>query len=266
MYWINGELKEALPASDRALHYGDGFFTTARIVNGQIQLLSYHLDRLQQAAERLCFAPLNRELLAGEMQMAANSCADGVLKLLISRGSGGRGYSRAGCGPILRLMLTTRAPAHYDLWRQRGAWLVPSPVALGCNPALAGIKHLNRLEQVLIRHHLDQTEADEALVLDSRGFLVECCSANLFWRQGTQVYTPSLAQAGVRGVMRRHILALLAHSPFGVQHVEARPAVLEQADEVLMCNALMPVVPVRRIGERCYPVAGDLFTYLSPKS
>ncbi|WP_257895800.1 aminotransferase class IV, partial [Enterobacter roggenkampii] len=75
-------------------------------------------------------------------------------------------------------------PAHYARWREEGVTLTLSPVRLGRNPMLAGLKHLNRLEQVLIRTHLEQTDADEALVLDSEGRITECCAANLFWRQG----------------------------------------------------------------------------------
>lgn len=111
---------------------------------------------------------------------------------------------------------------------------------------LAGLKHLNRLEQVLIRSHLEQTDADEALVLDSDGWLTECCAANLFWRQGRDVFTPGLDYAGVNGIMRQRCIAQLAPSTFRVVEVTARPETLREADEVLICNALMPLVPVRR--------------------
>lgn len=125
---------------------------------------------------------------------------------------------------------------------RRGITLALSPIRLGRNPSLAGLKHLNRLEQVLIRSHLEQTDADEALVLDSDGWLTECCAANVFWRKGSQVFTPRLDQAGVNGIMRQHCMAMLARSSFDVVEVSMRPDVLRDADEVLICNALMPLV------------------------
>ncbi|XBS71205.1 aminodeoxychorismate lyase [Acerihabitans sp. KWT182] len=253
MYWINGEPEKDLPLTDRAIQFGDGFFTTARIRTGQVEHLSYHLERLVDAGERLLFAPIDRATLAGEMRRAAEQWTEGVLKVIISRGSGGRGYGIAGCGQPLRILSHGEAPGHYPLWRREGITLHLSPVRLGCNPALAGIKHLNRLEQVMIRAHLERAgDAQEAVVLDSRGDIAECCSANIFWRRGGEVYTPSLAQAGVAGVMRRHIMALLADSPYGLHLVEAPPEALSAADEVLICNALMPLLPVNRFDGRVY--------------
>ncbi|WP_213994127.1 aminodeoxychorismate lyase [Sodalis sp. dw_96] len=264
MYWINGEPRQQLPLTDRAIQFGDGFFTTARIRTGQIDLLSYHLERLAQAADRLMFASPDWTALEREMRQVAEQRRDGVLKVIISRGSGGRGYSAAGCGMPLRIISYTEAPAHYPLWRRQGVNLTLSPVRLGCNPQLAGIKHLNRLEQILIRTRLEQVvNAQEAVVLDIRGYVTECCAANIFWRQGSEVFTPSLTQSGVAGVMRRHIMALLAGSPFTPHLVEAPPEALSAADEVIVCNALMPVLPVNRFDERAYRDR-TLFEFLRP--
>ena len=118
--------------------------------------------------------------------------------------------------------------------------LALSPVRLGRNPHLAGIKHLNRLEQVLIRSHLEQTNADEALVLDSEGWVTECCAANLFWRKG-----------------------LLAQSSYQLVEVQASLEEALQADEMVICNALMPVMPVRACGDVSFSSA-TLYEYLAP--
>jgi 4-amino-4-deoxychorismate lyase len=136
-------------------------------------------------------------------------------------------------------------------------------VRLGRNPMLAGIKHLNRLEQVLIRSHLEQTDADEALVLDSEGWVTECCAANVFWRKDDVVYTPRLDQAGVNGIMRQFCMRMLAQSPFKIVDVYAREEDVMQADEMVVCNALMPVVPVRACGDRMLS-SRLLFDFLAP--
>ncbi|WP_039058089.1 aminodeoxychorismate lyase [Enterobacter sp. Bisph1] len=263
MFLINGKEQQWLAASDRATQFGDGCFTTARILDGQIQFLDLHLQRLRLACERLLIPFQDWETLAQEMAQLAHGKADGVVKAILSRGAGGRGYGSAGCESPTRMLSVSPAPAHYARWREQGVTLALSEVRLGRNPRLAGIKHLNRLEQVLIRAGLEETTADEALVLDSDGWLVECCAANLFWRKGDEVFTPRVDNAGVNGIMRQYCLRQLATSAFRVVEVNARPQALAQADEVMICNALMPVVPVREWAELRWS-ARDLYHFLAP--
>lgn len=263
MFLINGIKQAQLPANDRAIQFGDGCFTTARIDEGKVCLLHPHLQRLKMACEKLFIPFAQWAELENEMTELAVGVDRGVLKVIISRGSGGRGYSAAGCLHPVRILSVSAYPAHYDRWRTEGIALALSPVRLGRNPQLAGIKHLNRLEQVLIRSHLEQTDADEALVLDSEGFITECCAANLFWRQGKDVFTPRLDQAGVNGLMRQFCLQQLAHSGFCVVEVQSREAALKDADEIVVCNALMPVVPVRKYGSHLFS-SRELYLFLAP--
>ncbi|MBB1199690.1 aminodeoxychorismate lyase [Enterobacteriaceae bacterium 89] len=263
MSLINGVEQNMLPVNDRAVQFGDGCFTTARIREGRVEWLSAHLNRLQENCKTLMIPFAEWETLEQEMTALAVNHAEGVLKVTITRGSGGRGYSTAGCQTPTRILSVSPAPAHYPLWQQQGISLALSPMRLGRNPALAGIKHLNRLEQVLIRTHLEQTTADEALVLDSEGWVTECCAANLFWRAGDTVFTPRLDHAGVNGIMRQHCLSLLAQSRYRVVEVNAREEAVRQADEVVVCNALMPVVPVNQFADTRY-LSRELFEFLAP--
>ena len=173
MFLINGVEQDTLAANDRAVQFGDGCFTTARIQHGQVALLDAHLQRLQTTCEKLRIPFDDWLTLSDEMQRLARPHAQGVLKVVLTRGVGGRGYSTAGCTSPTRILSVSSLPAHYARWREEGITLTRSPVTLGRNPWLAGLKHLNRLEQVLIRSHLEQTDADEALVLDSDGGLTE---------------------------------------------------------------------------------------------
>jgi len=260
--WINGVLADALPATDRATQFGDGSFTTARVMGGKVQLLAQHIDRLKAATERLMIAGVDWQALEAEMRHAASSCDDAVLKVILSRGVGGRGYSPQGCHSPSRMVSLSDYPSHYHRLRQQGVRLALSPVALSQNSLLAGIKHLNRLEQVMIRLHLDQTDAHEALVVDTEGMLVECCAANIFWRKGSQVFTPELSLAGVSGVMRNHIIHLLEEDArFNVSEVKAPPETLRDADEVIICNALMPVLPVIQ-AENWHFTSSTLYDFL----
>jgi aminodeoxychorismate lyase apoprotein (EC 4.1.3.38) len=171
MSLINGVEQNTLAVNDRAVQFGDGCFTTSRIRESRVEWLSEHLDRLKANCQALMLPFVEWELLEQEMVALAASHAEGVLKVMITRGSGGRGYSTAACQSPTRILSVSPAPAHYPLWQQKGITLALSPVRLGRNPMLAGLKHLNRLEQVLIRTHLEQTTADEALVLDSEGWV-----------------------------------------------------------------------------------------------
>ncbi len=263
MFLINGREQTMLPASDRATQFGDGCFTTARIIDGQVCFLTAHLQRLQDTCQKLLIAFDKWAELQREMETLAAGHVHGVLKVMISRGSGGRGYSGANCQAATRILSVSAYPAHYKGWREHGITLALSPVRLGRNPLLAGLKHLNRLEQVLIRSHLEQTDADEALVLDSEGWVTECCAANLFWRKDDVVYTPRLDQAGVNGIMRQFCIRMLAQSPFRVVEVYAGIEDVMQADEMVICNALMPVIPVRACGDTLLS-SRLLFDFLAP--
>lgn len=263
MYLINGQWQNNLPANDRAVQFGDGCFTTAAVKNGKLSFSEQHIRRLQLACEKLQLPFTDWALLAEEMQMLAAQQQQAVLKVIISRGSGGRGYSAANCFEPTRILSLSAFPTFYQDWKSTGVTLTLSPVCLGVNPHLAGIKHLNRLEQVIIRTHLEQTNADEALVLDSHGWLTECCAANLFWRKGNTVFTPFVDMAGVNGTMRQHIKAILSGSQWHVQEVRERVETLADADELILCNALMPVVPVKQAQSWHY-TSRELYHFLAP--
>lgn len=263
MYWINGQQHDALAPSDRGLQFGDGCFTTARVIDGRIELLPWHIERLQQAAQRLMMPVTDWGVLESEMVHAAESIPLGVVKAILTRGSGGRGYSPQGCENPTRIVSRSAYPTHYLSWREQGINLALSPVALARNPLLAGLKHLNRLEQVLIRAHLDQTNADETLVLDTAGMLVECCAANLFWRKGKAVFTPDLSQAGVAGLMRRRVIELLVGSEYSLHYVSEPLVTLADAEEVLVSNALMPLLPVNTAQSWRYR-SRQLYDFLRP--
>ncbi|WP_369788539.1 aminodeoxychorismate lyase [Rouxiella sp. WC2420] len=266
MFWINGIEQRVISVADRAVQFGDGCFTTGWIKNGEVQRLEAHISRLQQAVSRLMMPECDWPVLIDEMRRAASSCQqEGVIKVILSRGEGGRGYSSQGCVGPTRIMSLSPYPQHYHRWRQQGIELAPSPVALARNPLLAGIKHLNRLEQVMIRRHLDITSAHEALVDDTDGMLIECCAANIFWRKGSKVFTPDLSHSGVDGLMRQHIISILNDSrDFSVETVRETRGVLENAEEVVVCNALMPILPVRKI-ENWHYTAAKLFEFLQPR-
>ena len=179
--WIDGVPAEALPATDRGLQYGDGLFETLALRAGRIVLLKQHLDRLQEGCERLGMAMPDRELLRRELSAAASDQSDAVLKLMLTRGSGGRGYRPPSEAKPRRILFLHPWPSYPAAWGEQGIRLHLCRTRLAHQPQLAGIKHLNRLEQVLARAEWDEADGfQEGLMLDLDGAVVEGTMSNVF--------------------------------------------------------------------------------------
>ncbi|CAG9422578.1 Aminodeoxychorismate lyase [Providencia alcalifaciens] len=248
-YWVNGISCQQIDITDRAIAFGDGCFTTIHGMNQQAKMLEQHILRLQQDSTRLKLPSVDWKQLTQHIEQVCEQQTDDefVVKVMISRGAGGRGYSSQGFKQPTIMVMVSPFPKHYATLQCQGAALMLSRIPLSRNPILAGMKHLNRLEQVLIRQEIDDAKLDEAVVLDTHGVMVECCSANIFWRIGRDVYTPILERSGVNGLMRQKIIAKLKDSQYHLAEVERFPAILTQCDEVIICNALMPILPVKSI-------------------
>ncbi|XAG67466.1 aminodeoxychorismate lyase [bacterium 19CA06SA08-2] len=250
---INGMQTDVVSARDRGLVYGDGHFTTMLVRNGQVVWWPAHLARLQQASARLGFAGMDWSTLTREVAQLAAGQTQAVAKVMLTRGTGGRGYDGSACEVPTRIVSLADYPSHYQGWQQNGIPLLVCQQRLGDAPMLAGLKTLNRLEQVLLKSELATRSGVEGIVLNSRGFLVEGVSANLFWRRGKTVFTPDLSHCGIDGIMRRHVMAMLKQMSIELRVVEAPLESLWQAEEVWLTNTLMGIVPVTGIGDTQYP-------------
>ena len=190
---INGKSLTNLNINDRGLAYGDGLFTTAKIVDGRIELLTHHLNRLEDGCKKLSISLPNlsiQDALAKQLTKVAANYPLGILKVMITSGSGGRGYSRIGLNEDATntIVMVFDYPQQYDALAKTGITLGVSKQKIGINPMLAGIKHLNRLEQVLIRHELDERHEDDLIVRNASEQVVEASCANLFyWIEGEPV-------------------------------------------------------------------------------
>lgn len=243
----------ALPDSvyaDRAFNYGDGCFTTMRCVNHIIMLWDYHWQRLQADTQALgiSLAESDWQALLVELQTVQRNLQAGVIKVHVSRGQGGRGYATQGVSAPSVTITTHPLPELNSL-----------PVTLGVasgflasQPLLAGIKHSNRLEQILFKRQAELSGVDDVLCLDSAGYLLETTSANVFWRCGDTWYTPELDTAGVSGVCRQAILAMFVQTGQAYTVGKYCLDVLDTADAMFLCNAVRGIIPVQKIilGER----------------
>lgn len=257
---VNGvapvDTARAIAVDDRGLSYGDGLFETTLLHDGAVRFLQSHLSRLQLGCRHLGIGFPQAELAADIAQISATA-RDGVLKIILTRGTGGRGYRPPAGAPGTRIVSLHPAPAAAAAITSRWCEL-----RLSRNPALAGMKHLNRLEQVLAQHEWSDESIGEGLMLDTEGELVGGTASNVFIvRQGV-LLTPDLRFCGVRGVMREQVLKTAAR--LGVQSSEEPlwPHDLETASEVFVTNAVRGIRSVTALDDHRWP-AGPLAQQLS---
>lgn len=256
MFWVNGESQHTIALTDRAFQYGDGCFTTMLTFNGEIKHYNDHQARVDECLTALQIDPLDWRIVDKWLQQAMSTMPPGELaglKLHVSRGSGGRGYSPAGVTAPVVTISTFAYPEHYLQWHQHGVVLGVCQQRLGLSPLLAGHKHNNRLEQILMKAEMDSAERVDGIALDINGYVVETTMANLFWRNGSDVYTPQLTDSGVAGVMRKQVLAALDQT-VGIKVGRYTLEQLLSADEVFMTNSILGVAPVTQIEETSFEI------------
>jgi 4-amino-4-deoxychorismate lyase len=243
--WINGRQSGGIDPRDRGLQYGDGLFETLRVRRRVPRLLDWHLERLFGGCRRLAFDPPAAGLLRRELERAAALRREGVLKLIVTRGVGARGYRPTGREHSTRIVSLHPLPA---------AGLALRPIRLrmcstqlGTNPRLAGLKTLNRLESVLARAEWSDPRFAEGLMCDADENIVCGTMSNVFVRQGRRLITPLLDRCGVAGVMRRWILETAPEHGLRTVECRVRLSDLMCAQEVIMSNAVSGPVPVAAI-------------------
>lgn len=242
---VNGKPQKVIDAGNRGLAYGDGLFETLLLHRGRPVLLERHLQRLQNGCSRLGIPDCRRELQQDLQLLEPDFAGAGILKIIVTRGAGGRGYRPPEDVPPDRILSLHPAPVPAGNPLEAGIAVFVCGQRLARQPALAGLKHLNRLEQVLAsREWPAQGGFQEGLMLDTEGCVVEGTRSNLFWAAGGRLVTPALNQCGVGGIMRE---VLLEH--FGREAVvESHPlAALLEADEAFVCNSIFGVWPISRM-------------------
>lgn len=258
---INGQSADCIATTDRGLLYGDGLFETLAVVDGVLCHWHRHLSRLQAGCERLGIQAVDAVTLEQECLMIAGDIDRAILKVIVTRGSGGRGYRVPDKPATTRIVQLHDWPAYSPACAEHGVAVRVCNTRLGHNPALAGIKHLNRLEQVLARQEWDDADIMEGLLRDSSGYLIEGSMSNLFLVREGCLLTPDLQHCGVAGIMRTLILELARQLSIDVQvsHIEMRH--LMEADEVFICNSLIGIWPVVAVDSRAFTI-GTITTRL----
>lgn len=246
---VNGVIGAQVSPLDRGFTYGDGVFETCKLSNKKILLWDLHKNRLLKSCERLLI-PVTEQLIETQLfnLLADINITDAVVKITVTRGEGGRGYkSPDHTSPTIVVGVFPVAeypPTYYS----EGVTARLCAQRLSCNTSLAGLKHLNRLEQILARAEWQDNSIVEGIMLDTNGNLIEAVFSNIFLVRNGELYTPDLSEAGVAGVMRRFIIETLAPQAGLKTHVVILRALdLFDADEVFLCNSLYGIWPVKKL-------------------
>lgn len=249
---VDGSIAGTIPLDDRGLLYGDHLFETIAFVGQHPPLWQRHMARLEAGAERLMMPPPDAGRLLADARRLVAGHHRSVVRITLTRGSGGRAYTPpADVAP--RCVLARRPwPADIDRQRDHGITVHVSPVRLAVDGELAGIKHGNRLEQVLAAEHARRAGYDEAVLFDAAGSLAEAIAGNVIVFLEGRAVTPPLDRCGVDGV---GLGWLRAHKGVDIASARVEPADLERAEALVVINSVAGIRPVRVLGERQLPVA-----------
>jgi 4-amino-4-deoxychorismate lyase len=269
---VNGVAAADVSVFDRGLHFGDGVFETIACVRRRPRFLTLHLERLAHGCRTLGFAPPAAELLRQEVAGMAAMEDRSIVKLIVTRGPATvRGYAVSGREQATRLTIRYPWPVEDPVLQQQGVSVRVAAMRLGENPMLAGLKHCNRLEQILARGEPGAGEAAEALMLSRSGKLVSGTMTNVFLVDGPpqalRLRTPVIDLCGVAGIMRRVVLREAANAGINATECALSPADLTTASEIFLTNARVGIWPVRELAQRTLtpgPMTRRLQSLLKP--
>jgi len=269
---INGDAAGGLSPIDRGLHFGDGVFETIACLHGRPRFFSLHLERLAQGCRTLGFSPPAARSLREEIGRLAGAADRAIVKLIVTRGPATvRGYAVSGREQATRVAIRYPWPVEDPVSQQSGVSVRMAAMRRGENPVLAGLKHCNRLEEILARSEPGAAAAGESLMLSRSGRLVSGTMTNVFLVDGPpgspRLRTPAIDLCGVAGVMRRVVLREATGAGIAATECALWPADLAGATEVFLTNARVGIWPVGRLEDRTMtpgPVTRRLQSLLQP--
>ncbi|MCU7938466.1 MAG: aminodeoxychorismate lyase [gamma proteobacterium symbiont of Bathyaustriella thionipta] len=257
-------IKTNIDVNDRGLAYGDGLFETIACVNGELHNWHLHWKRLILGAERLSLMipdenflldSINSKLFQNNDLNTQNHSINKVIKVIITRGKGGRGYQFPQQPRSTLIISIHNWPEKPVDDYQNGIKLKVCQTCLAPQPALAGIKHLNRLEQVLARNELNGSDYQDGImqvcpetsVSSSDSKIIEATSSNIFFVKNNQLFTPKIDTCGVQGTIRQEIISLTRKMAIKLEQGYYVLDDLSDASEVFLTNSIFGVVPVLSI-------------------
>jgi len=258
--WVidSGEYLGHVDAWDRGVQFGDGLFETVLVLDGKPLHLQEHLTRLNNGLKVLS---IDLEIAEFEVQLHQalidllehSGLREGVLKVIITRGDSARGYAIPNNIKSNATFFLSKLPDfHADIYT-KGVTLKLCDTQCGIQPQLSGLKHLNRLENVLAKQEL--CEEFDGLMSNFLGFVIEGTMSNVFFEKNGMLFTPNLNISGVKGVMRSLVMQVCQRQAITLQELDIKQADLPSFDAAFICNSVMGVVPVKRIKQQVLQIS-----------
>ncbi len=260
---INGVTADYLNVNDRAIHYGDGLFETILCSENKLLYWSQHYLRLQRSAQRLKLRCPDEDVLLGDIRSllklnetpGSKVCS---IKIIITRGSSDRGYVIPKKTNEKRIVLMSALAADYSSLLSGELlsgelYICKNQVSI--NESLAGLKHLNRLENVLARNEWNDTANNQfidGLMLNARQQVIEGSMSNVFAIKENNLYTPDLSQSGVNGIMRDMIIDAAGRNNIQLSILNLKLEDLYEMEEIFISNSLIGIRSVNKIDASLY--------------
>jgi 4-amino-4-deoxychorismate lyase len=255
---INGSFDQTISAFDRGFSYGDGVFRTMQVRDGLPVNWPLHYQKLVADCAVIGIVCPSADLLMHDFQQLFpinefEGNVTKVAKIIITRGEGDRGYAPPAVTVPTRVVIKSAMPQYAAAYYHQGVQLHVCETRLAIQPKLAGIKHLNRIENVLARMEWRDDSIFDGLLLDTQGNVIECTMGNIFARFDNELITPDLTQCGVAGITRQRIIWLESVLDLQVQVNSLPLELLLQANELIVCNSLFGAFQVNTIGTQVWP-------------
>jgi 4-amino-4-deoxychorismate lyase len=266
---VNGAPGSTINAEDRGLSYGDGVFCTLRMQAGHPVCWERQFAKLQRDCAALKIACPSALVLSSELQQLGKTQPDGIAKIIITRGVSGRGYTPLPQAETTRIINVTSATKYPIEYGKQGVRVHVCKIRLGHQMLLAGIKHLNRLENVLATSEWQDQDMPEGLLSDISGFVISGTRSNLFMLRGNILYTPNLARCGVAGVQRDRVMGWAKQHGVTCKVADFRMEELVLADEIFLVNSVFGLWPVRELAAYrrvVHPTAWKIQEWLSDEN
>ena len=253
-YLINGDFNQAISPLDRGFAYGDGVFRTMVIRSGLPVNWPLHYQKLVADCAAIGIVCPSAELLMSDfLQLFSIEDVDSekqeVAKIMITRGEGERGYKPPAVTTPTRVIIKSAMPQYAKESYAGGVQLHVCNTRLSSQAKLAGVKHLNRLENILARMEWRDEDIFDGVLLDQQGGVIECTMSNIFARFDKVLVTPDLSECGVAGITRQRICDVSSALNLTAEVAPLLLSRMLQADELIICNSLYGAFQVSKIGD-----------------
>lgn len=263
---INGVPGNAISIQDRGLLYGDGVFRTMLVRNHSLQHWTAHYKKLQHDCHALGLECPAEPLLRDELELVVQQQRDATAKIIITRGESARGYAPPASPRITRIVTSGDVPRYPEAYSRAGVRLHVCQLRLAHQPRLAGIKHLNRLENVLAAAEWSDPGIAEGLLLDQSGLVIEGTRTNLFCVKNEALLTPDLGQCGVAGVQRERVIEWAKLHGVACDIASLTLNELQSADEIFLVNSIIGLWPVQEMSgfrSEHHPISNRILEWLN---